>query len=759
MSFDPPSAEFFAAFGAATAPAGIVSDPAWYGPILARIGAIDAQPTSASMKSASDKKERTDPSSEAGPDGLPGGTGVDAGDGTSLESGVEATAGLPHVGEVPDIEGVWQTDPLRLDETASTAPADGEDFRERDFSPLLLRDRVTIMLLFREKVHADHVEAAWNMRRRDATRIETPPLWRYLLLQKGVDREAVFAEAAEVYAFPKASVTPQQAIRFIEQNRYVFTDAQWEEMRRTALIPVARENVPQTNKKRWIFGSHDPTRPEVAILLRRLHLDFYDVQYVSEAFTSAVSAAALRVRNEYLDRINRAGITRQLGATFDKPDLDDAVLEAEIAGSALVNLFEAMLVEGVRQGASDVHVFVSPARTIEIHFRIDGHLTLWRVEQRTRPEAFLAVVKDNAVGIDRFERDTAQDGFIERTIDDVQIRFRVSVLPLATSRNEERFDSIVIRILDDRKAITDLGLLGFEGDARRQFEWAVSEPYGMIIITGPTGSGKTTSLYAALARVVDPKRNVLSVEDPVEYLVPGVRQVKLSHKFRVQDAIRSIVRHDPDVVMVGEMRDRETADLAITLANTGHLTFSTLHTNDAASAVIRLYNMGIEPFLIANALTLVVSQRLVRVLCTQCRAEEPEPDPLVLGRIGLTVEDFAGATLYRAGSDKECAACGGAGYRGRRAVMEVLPVTEEIRRLILVGGDIVDEDAIRELAVMQGMTPLLDAALNLVRSGITSLEEAMTVGIGRAGGGQRSGKRCAEQAVAGRKLLKGNRTR
>ena len=255
----------------------------------------------------------------------------------------------------------------------------------------------------------------------------------------------------------------------------------------------------------------------------------------------------------------------------------------------------------------------------------------------------------------------------------------------------------------------------------------------VLAVVGESGSGKSTTLYASLARVVNPTRNVLSVEDPVEYLIPGVRQVKLSHKFRVEDAIRSILRHDPDVVMVGEMRDAVTADLAIKLANTGHLTFSTLHTNDSASAITRLYNMGIEPFLIANALTLVASQRLVRVLCPDCKQEDPRPDPILLGRVGVTLKDLSKARVYRQGDERECATCGGTGYRGRRAVVEVMPVTEEIRRLILMGSEVIDEVAIREVAAIQGMHTLLEAAIALVRDGTTSLQEAASVGIGRSG--------------------------
>src|SRR5690606_30076656 len=226
---------------------------------------------------------------------------------------------------------------------------------------------------------------------------------------------------------------------------------------------------------------------------------------------------------------------------------------------------------------------------------------------------------------DRFERGMAQDGFIQRRIDDALIRYRVSVLPIATANPDIRAESIVIRVLDDRKVITDLSKLGLREGALAQFAKPTSQTHGMVILTGPTGSGKSTTLVAALSQVVTPEVNVLTVEDPVEYVIPGVRQIKLSHKLNFDQAIRAILRHDPDIVMVGEMRDKDTADLAIKLANTGHLTFSTLHTNDAPSAVSRLFKMGIEPFLIAYAINLVVAQRLIRSLCPDCKRPDPSP--------------------------------------------------------------------------------------------------------------------------------------
>jgi len=244
---------------------------------------------------------------------------------------------------------------------------------------------------------------------------------------------------------------------------------------------------------------------------------------------------------------------------------------------------------------------------------------LWHTQENTLPEAVMAVVKDRSKGLDRFERERAQDGFIQREIDGHIIRYRVSVLPTIGTELKNKFESIVIRILDDRKVIRDLGKLGLTGYANTAFVKAISQPQGMIILTGPTGSGKSTTLVAALYQVINPTKNVLTVEDPVEYVIEGARQLKIGYKMNFEQAIRSILRHDPDIVLVGEMRDKETAETAIKLANTGHLTFSTLHTNDAPSAVARLFKMGVEPFLIAYAINIIVAQRLIRKLCENCK--------------------------------------------------------------------------------------------------------------------------------------------
>ena len=425
--------------------------------------------------------------------------------------------------------------------------------------------------------------------------------------------------------------------------------------------------------------------------------------------------------NEYLKNLEEE--TYNYSDVREEGSIDEGLLEVEINKSALINLFEGALVEAVRKGASDLHIIPISSKTTDISFRVDGRLSLWHRQENTLPEAVIAVVKDRSRGLDRFEREQGQDGFIQREIDGHVIRFRVSILPIAGSEIKNKFESVVVRILDDRKVITDLDELGLVGYARDAFEKAISKPQGMVILTGPTGCGKSTTIIAALHHVMDPSLNVLTVEDPIEYVIKGARQIKLSHKMNFDQAIRSILRHDPDVVMVGEIRDRETADIAIKLANTGHLTFTTLHTNDAPSVVSRLYKMGIEPFLLAYAINVIVAQRLVRKLCQKCKKQVDQIDEKFLTRLKLDPEKWKKYKIYE---PKGCERCAHTGFSGRLAIHETLYFTKEISQLIFNAGDKIDEESIRVAAKKDGMLTLRESGFERVRMGMTSFEEVLS---------------------------------
>ncbi|MDZ4701791.1 MAG: GspE/PulE family protein [Rhodothermales bacterium] len=596
--------------------------------------------------------------------------------------------------------------------------------RDDDFAKFELKDRVVIMLLFKQLVTMKQIERNWHKWRKLIEQRQTEALWRILAEDPELERERIFACAAEVYAFEDAVITPETA-RYIRKNEEVFSAKQWELLGTQFLVPINKTGTT------WTFASFDPTHPEMGQTLRKIGLPNYELRYAPEVVIKDLIKDAFpqHVKNEFLERVAQEMHAFDLGTEYEKQAglIDEDALEAEIGRSTLINLFEAALLEAVRRGASDIHIFPNKSRQIEIHFRIDGQLDSWHVEKRVHAEAFLAVVKDNSVNVDRFERDAAQDGFIQRTIDGSLIRFRVSVLPIANASHEIRSESIVIRVLDDRKVVTDLKKLGLLEEAMERFNWAIQQPHGMIILTGPTGSGKTTTLFACLHQVVNPRVNVLTVEDPVEYLIEGVRQIKLNPKLDLEQAIRAILRHDPDIVMVGEMRDRATADLAIKLANTGHLTFSTLHTNDAPSAISRLYKMGVETFLIAYAINLIVAQRLIRTLCPSCKEVDTARQDALLLKLGFTEKEMAGTTLYRAGENRKCKTCNGIGYKGRRAITETLAFSDEIRAIIVESEQNIDEEAIRKQAVKEGMLSLRDAARRIVTYGETSIHEMIRV--------------------------------
>ncbi len=630
----------------------------------------------------------------------------------------------------PDPETALSTE-TALEKSEDASPEETEkeatETSDEELLKITARDRVVGFLLKGGIVTLEEVRVAQKHKEEAGSR---EALWRVLAGEKGVNRGAVFAGAARVYAFPMADLEEHPPnVDFTRQVMETFTEDKRDELLTLGVVPLRAVRDRKRDTIKLYFITHDPGRPDVHRLLRGLSIENFSLQYAPEKAIAGLVAEAFPKKNEYLERMEAGGSAMDLGASYEEEDalIDDEALEAEISRSKLINLFEATLIEAVRKGASDIHIYPNAQKQVEVHFRIDGRLHRWHTEDKVHPEAFLAVVKDNSTNVDRFERDKAQDGFIQRWVDSALIRFRVSVMPIANASQEIRSESIVIRVLDDRKVITDLSKLGLLEGALEKFQHAISQPNGMVILTGPTGSGKSTTLVASLHQVISPEVNVLTVEDPVEYIIPDVRQIKLNHKLQLEDALRSILRHDPDVVMVGEMRDRHTAELAIKLANTGHLTFSTLHTNDAPSAISRLYKMGIEPFLIAYAINLVVAQRLIRKLCPDCKAVDPDPDPVLLKRLGFTEDEIRDMPFYTRSQDKSCKTCNGFGYKGRRAVSEALYFSREIRHMIVQADRMIDEAAIREQAQGEGMLTLQDSAREIVKLGETSIREMIRV--------------------------------
>jgi type IV pilus assembly protein PilB len=375
-----------------------------------------------------------------------------------------------------------------------------------------------------------------------------------------------------------------------------------------------------------------------------------------------------------------------------------------------------MLTDAIKKGASDIHI--EPyEREYRVRYRIDGILYEVMHPPLKLKEAVTSRIKILAK-LDIAEKRLPQDGRIKiktRISGKVKdLDFRVSVLPTIFG------EKIVMRLLDKDKLMLDMTKLGFEPESLRAFEHAILKPYGMVLVTGPTGSGKTNTLYSALQRINTPETNIMTAEDPVEFNLPGINQVQTKEQIGLNfaAALRSFLRQDPNIVLVGEIRDFETAEVAIKAAMTGHLVLSTLHTNDAPSSINRLMNMGIEPFLVATSVHLIVAQRLVRRICSFCK-EPMELPRLALAELGFSEREIGALELFKG---RGCDRCSHTGYKGRLGLFEVMVVNDDIRELILSGASAVE---LRQKALDNGMIGLRESGRRKIRDGITTPDEVM----------------------------------
>ncbi len=378
----------------------------------------------------------------------------------------------------------------------------------------------------------------------------------------------------------------------------------------------------------------------------------------------------------------------------------------------VVKLVNQLVAQAVERGASDLHL-APEGKEIRVRFRIDGVLQDITTVPRKMAGGVVSRIKIMA-DLDIAERRVPQDGRIGLTVDGKHVDLRVVTLPSVNG------EGVVMRILDKSNVMFELDKLGMAAPERERFERACRETHGAILVTGPTGSGKSTTLYAALALLNTPEKNIITVEDPVEYEVDGITQLQVAPKAGLTFAagLRAMVRADPDVIMVGEIRDKETAKIAVESALTGHLVLSTLHTNDAPSTITRLVEMGVEPFLVASALDCIVAQRLARMLCRHCKQRT------IISAEALRENGFSGRIELEAYEAVGCSRCGGTGYKGRIAVYEVMRMSPELQTLALERRT---AESFREVAVREGMTRLRDDGLDKVRQGLTSIAEITRV--------------------------------
>jgi type IV pilus assembly protein PilB len=430
----------------------------------------------------------------------------------------------------------------------------------------------------------------------------------------------------------------------------------------------------------------------------------------------APGASALELASKGLEEMQALAEGSDVEVLEEFEEISAELLAKQGEEAPVIKLVNVILMSAIQKGASDIHI--EPyEKELRVRYRVDGILyNIMQPPMKFR-DAITSRIKIMSK-LDIAEKRLPQDGRIKIRFQDngtmKEIDFRVSCLPTLFG------EKIVMRLLDKDKLMLDMTKLGFEQESLTKFEAAIMRPWGMVLVTGPTGSGKTNTLYSSISRINTSETNIMTAEDPVEFNLVGVNQVQVRENIGLNfaAALRSFLRQDPNIILVGEIRDFETAEIAVKAALTGHLVLSTLHTNDAPSTVNRLMNMGIEPFLVASSLNLVCAQRLVRRICKNCVEPHPTP-PAALMQAGFTAED---AKTVVPNKGKGCEKCNNTGYKGRVGLYEVMEVTEDLRELILVGASALE---LRRKAVDEGMITLRGSGLRKVKDGVTTIEEVV----------------------------------
>jgi type IV pilus assembly protein PilB len=435
---------------------------------------------------------------------------------------------------------------------------------------------------------------------------------------------------------------------------------------------------------------------------------------ISDAISRFYGGAASN--GEELTNLMRDLVDEELELAPDDAELDAQALEKAAEEAPIIKLVNLILTDSVKRGASDIHI--EPYETeMRVRFRIDGMLQTVMTPPMKVKDAMTSRMKIMAK-LDIAEKRLPQDGriMIKYKADGKkkELDFRVSTVPTLYG------EKIVLRLLDKENLRLDMTKLGFEQSSLTKFERNILKPYGMVLVTGPTGSGKTNTLYSSVARLNQVDTNIMTAEDPVEFQLGGINQVQMKEQIGLNfaAALRAFLRQDPNIILVGEIRDFETAEIAVKAALTGHLVLSTLHTNDAPSTISRLMNMGIEPFLVATSVNLICAQRLVRRICSNCK-EEMEVPPQVLLDAGYSEDELKTTKIYHG---KGCSICNKGGYKGRTGLYEVMEINDELRELILVGASALE---LKKKAVEQGMLTLRRSGLVKIAAGMTTMDEVL----------------------------------
>jgi type IV pilus assembly protein PilB len=498
-------------------------------------------------------------------------------------------------------------------------------------------------------------------------------------------------------------------------------------MRKYMILPLGMES------GKLLLAVHDLDFEMLDVLRFRVNKELKPVlvpksrikQLIDELFATTSSSTIDKTMDRTIDRL-RESLDRSVDKSVDKSidkSLDKSIdltgmgedIEADVAQAPIIKLVNAMIAEAVRTRASDIHIEPMKDR-VRIRYRIDGEC-VERDRIPARMKAPLIARLKIMAGIDIAEKRLPQDGRIKMNIDKTNVDFRVSSLPAYHG------ESMVLRILRPDNVRIGIVNLGFEEEDNRTFQKIIKRPNGIFLVTGPTGSGKTTTLYAALNELNRPDRKIITAEDPVEYNFPGINQCQVKEVIGLSFSkiLRAMLRQAPNIILVGEIRDKEVAEVAIQAALTGHLVFSTLHTNDAPGAITRLIDMGVKPFLVASSIQAVLGQRLIRALCPKCKVVDKEPDPHWMRIAGITERDARDKILYKA---RGCDYCTGTGFRGRIGIFEMMTMNNEIRNLAFERAP---TNKVRAAAIAGGMKTLLMDGKLKVLEGKTTAEEIVKV--------------------------------
>jgi len=531
----------------------------------------------------------------------------------------------------------------------------------------------------------------------------------------GLSQDVLHYQVAQFYAFRVIDINERGVRRLLPSDVLKILRSLPEPVRQLAMRhKVLPYDVAENQPDKIIVVTPNPADREISDVARALPYKKFEICYMKERDWAEYWRQLTLEKDQPGSSVLSAAemVVEESEADFEE------IIDKDISRGQLLALVENIFADAVRVGATAIHVIPRGSRKTDICFRIDGQLALWYSIEDTRAEAVIAVIKSRGPSMDRFERMAAQEGAVQKTVDNQLVRFNVSVLPLVSRELSGKFESVVIRVHRDAEA-PPLDTLITDIYAQRVLNEALALPRGMVLVAGPTGSGRTAMLASMLKTVMKLSLSTVTVEDPVEFFLEGARQIKVNPKLSYEDALQAIIDHDPDTVFLGGVETSFAATNGLRLAIAGRHVFGKLHALNSATAVARLLTMGIEPFLVAEGLSVVIAQRQVRKLCERCKEPLTKVSRELVVRIGFSEEEASATTFFR---PVGCINCAG-GFKGRLPLQEALDFTPEIREIVMWSGGRLDGKALAAAAAEQGTVTIARGGIELLKRGTTTLSE------------------------------------